>query len=383
MDRQRPLDPPDEIAAVRAQDPISPMTYPDGHEGWLVTSQHAARAVLASPAFSNLVEKLHSPIDRPAVKDMKFEIPPGMFNRMDPPDHTRIRRMLTGQFTVHRMHALEPGITRITEDRLAEMAAAGPPTDLVTSFALPIPSLVICELLGMPEEYRGTFRQDSAAMLNLDADAQTITDAFASLRRTLSEVINLKRDNPTDDILGGLITEGELTHEELVTIAMVLLIAGHETTANMLALGTYTILQHPDQRAALLADPAAAVEELLRYLSIIHLGPVRTALEDVEIEGHLIRAGQCVTISVPGANRDPAKFADPDTLDLTRDARGHVAFGHGIHQCLGQQLARIEMRIGFTALLRRFPSLRLAGDVRFRTRMSIYGVHNLPVTWDD
>ncbi|TCO53498.1 cytochrome P450 [Actinocrispum wychmicini] len=382
MDRQRPLDPPDEIAAVRTHDPISPMTYPDGHEGWLVTSQHAARAVLASPSFSNLVAKMHSPVERPGVRDMNFEIPPGMFNRMDPPDHTRIRRMLTGQFTVHRMHALEPRIAKIAEDRLDEIEAAGPPTDLVTSFALPIPSLVICELLGIPQEYRGTFQQDSATMLNLDTPPEDINSAYLALCQTLSSVVNGKRANPPDDILGGLIAEGQLTHEELVTIAMILLVAGHETTANMLALGTYTILQHPDQRAALLNDPAAAVEELLRYLSIIHLGPVRSALRDVEIEGHLVRAGQCVTISVPGANRDPEKFADPDTLDVTRDAHGHVAFGHGIHQCLGQQLARIEMRIGFTALLRRFPSLRLAGGVRFRTRMTIYGVHTLPVAWD-
>jgi cytochrome P450 len=339
--------------------------------------------VLASPAFSSGIEKLHSPIPGRTLEESAIKIPPGMFNRMDPPDHTRFRRMLISQFTVRRMNQLEPRIARIAEEHLDRIEEAGPPTDLVPSFTLPIPSLVICELLGVPYEYRTTFQSDSAAMLNLDTKPEDLGKAWVSLQQTLDDVIEAKRVTPGDDLLSGLIAEGELTGAELNTVAMILLIAGHETTANMLALGTYTLLQQPAQRAALLDDPGAAVEELLRYLSIIHIGPARTAIEDVEIEGHLINAGDTVIISVPGANRDPAKFADPDSLDVTRDAHGHVAFGHGIHQCLGQQLARIEMRIGFTALLRRFPTLRLAGAVRFRDKMSIYGVHNLPVTWDN
>ena len=382
IDRQRPLDPPDEIAAAPAQDPIVPMTYADGKEGWLVTGQHAAREVLASPAFSNRIVHIHSPIERPGLADMKIEEVPGMFNRMDGVDHARIRRMLIGQFTVRRMTLLEPLITKITEDHLDEMERHGPPLDLIPAFTLPIPSLVICELLGVPGDMRSSFQNDAKGMLNLDADSEVVMKAWASLSQTMATLIAEKRAHPADDLLSGLIAEGELTEPELVMIAMILLIAGHETTANMLALGTYTLLRHPDQRDALLRDPATAVEELLRYLSIIHIGPIRTALEDVEIDGHLIRAGDPVTISVPGANRDPAKFGDPDTLDVTRNAHGHLAFGHGIHQCLGQQLARVEMRIGFAALLRRLPSLRLAGEVRFRSRMSIYGLHNLPVAWD-
>ncbi len=378
-ERSCPLDPADGLDGL---DPVVRMTYPDGHEGWLVTGRHEAREVLASPAMSNRVDLVRSPIPRAVLSDPDFVTPPGMFNRMDPPDHTRIRRMLIGEFTVHRMNALAPRIAEITEQHLDAMERTGPPVDLVPAFALPIPSLVICELLGIPYERRDVFQHSAATMLRIDTPVDVAMKAWEDLRVLLREVVDAKRARPAGDLLGGLCAKNELTREELVTIATVLLIAGHETTANMLAIGTYALLRHPDQRQAMLDDPARAVEEMLRYLSIIHIGPVRTALRDVEIEGHHIAAGESVTISVPAANRDEARFAGPDTLDLTRDAHGHLAFGHGIHQCLGQQLARIEMRVGYSALLRRFPSLRLAGDVEFRTGMAIYGVHTLPVGWD-
>jgi cytochrome P450 len=376
--RQNPLDPPKEIAALRETEPIARMTFPDGHNGWLITSHPAVRAVLASPAFSNRIENLHSPIPREGLKDLQFKAPPGMFNRMDPPDHTRIRRMLTGQFTVRRMNLLEPRIAEIAEQLLDELEG---PVDLVQAYTLPLPSLVICELLGVSYEHRERFQRDAARLVDLEAKTDAVMTAWGSMMGLLAEIVDAKRAEPGDDLISGLLAENELTHEELVTISMVLLFAGHETTANMLALGTYTLLNRPEQIPALLLDPAGAVEELLRYLSIIHIGPVRTALEDVEIEGQLIKAGECVAMSVPGANRDHAKFGDDaDELNVTRHAHGHVAFGHGIHQCLGQQLARIEMRIGFAALFRRFPGLKVAGEVKFRDKMSIYGLHTLPVT---
>nr|WP_042191956.1 cytochrome P450 [Kibdelosporangium sp. MJ126-NF4]CEL20395.1 putative cytochrome P450 hydroxylase [Kibdelosporangium sp. MJ126-NF4]CTQ97620.1 putative cytochrome P450 hydroxylase [Kibdelosporangium sp. MJ126-NF4] len=381
--RPNPLDPPDEIAELRATDAMVRMTFPDGHLGWLATGHHAVRAVLASPSFSNRVDLTHPVIPMKRMQSMAdFEIPPGMFNRMDEPEHGRIRRMLTGQFTVRRMKDLEPRIEQIVNEHLGAIVASGPPVDLVPTYTLPIPSLVICELLGVPYGVRDRFQGDASTLLNLESGAEEAAAAWLSLRDLLGEIIDAKQAAPADDLLSGLVSEGELTKEELITIAMVLLIAGHETTANMLSLGTYTILQQPGRAQALLADPATAVEELLRYLSIIHFGPTRTALADVEIDGHLVKAGEAVAMSVPGANRDPDKFDNPDELDLTRHAQGHLAFGHGIHQCLGQQLARIEMRIAFAALLRRLPSLRLAGEVRFRDRMSIYGLFNLPVTWD-
>ncbi|RSM78560.1 cytochrome P450 [Kibdelosporangium aridum] len=384
--RPNPLDPPAEIGALRATDSMVRMTFPDGHLGWLATGHHAVRSVLASPVFSNRVDLTHPviPAKRLMAQSLKdFPMPPGMFNRMDDPEHGRIRRMLTGQFTVRRMKLLEPRIEQIVDEHLDAIIGAGPPVDLVPAYTLPIPSLVICELLGVAYERREQFQGDASTLLNLESGAEEAMAAWVSIQKLLSDIINEKRATPGDDLLSGLIAEDELTHEELVTIGMVLLIAGHETTANMLALGTYTILQQPGRAEALLADPAAAVEELLRYLSIIHFGPVRTALEDVEIDGHQIKAGEAVAMSVAGANRDPEKFHDPDELDLTRHAQGHLAFGHGIHQCLGQQLARIEMRIGFAALLRRLPTLKVAGEVRFRDKMTIYGLFNLPVTWDE
>jgi cytochrome P450 len=386
--RQRPLDPPDEITELGRRAPMHRMTYADGHVGWMVTGYAAARAVLADRRFSNRPDDMHPPIpSRMELKREDFRVPPGFFLRTDPPEHTRYRRLLTGQFTVRRMKQLEPRIQEIANACLDEMEAAGGPVDLVQAFALPIPSLVICELLGVPYEDRARFHEDAKVLVNLETKAE---DALAALGRTMAYLhglIQRKRKEPADDLLSGLIEGGELNDEELTGVAFLLLVAGHETTANMLGLGTYALLTNPGQLAAMRDDPSVVengVEELLRYLTIIHLGPFRVALEDVEIEGNLIKAGETVGIHLPAANRDPARFPDGDTLDLARPASGHVTFGHGIHQCLGQQLAREEMRIAYPALLRRFPGLRLAvpaEEVPMRSDMSIYGVHRLPVTW--
>ncbi|MGH8881422.1 MAG: cytochrome P450, partial [Stackebrandtia sp.] len=200
-------------------------------------------------------------------------------------------------------------------------------------------------------------------------------------------LVTRKRAEPTDDLLSDLAKDEELSDDELAGMGFLLLIAGHETTANMLALGTFALLEHPEQAALLRADAGLipnAVEELLRYLSIIHIGARRVAAEDIDLDGRLIKAGDPVVISVAAANRDASKFDDPGELDVTRRTTGHLTFGHGVHQCLGQQLARIEMRIGFESLLRRYPGLRLAvkpSEVPLRTDMAIYGVHELPVTW--
>ncbi|HUR05298.1 MAG TPA: cytochrome P450 [Nonomuraea sp.] len=387
--RQRPFDPPDEIAELQQKAAIHRMTYADGHLGWLVTGYSAARAVLADPRFSNRPERMHPPI--PArmelVKEGGFRVPPGFFLRMDAPEHTRYRKLLTGQFTVRRMKELEPRIAEIAEACLDAMEAAGKPVDLVQEFALPIPSLVICELLGVPYEDRAQFQEDTKVLVNLEVKAEEAAGAMTRISAYLNGLIQRKRAKPTDDLLSGLVESGELNDEELTGVAFLLLVAGHETTANMLGLGTYALLTNPAQLAVMRDDPAAVengVEELLRYLTIIHLGPVRSALTDVEIEGQVIKAGDSVMLHLPVINRDPSRFPDGEHLDLTRPATGHVTFGHGIHQCLGQQLARAEMRIGYPALLRRFPGLRLAvspEEVPMRSDMSIYGVHRLPVTW--
>jgi cytochrome P450 len=387
MERDRLFDPPAELRRLRAGRPISRLSFPDGHLGWLVTSHAAARQVLTDPRFSARQELRHFPVRLPIVTDQQGPARPGWFVRMDPPDHTRYRRLLTGQFTLRRMQQLSPRIKAIAQEHLDGMERQGPPADLVQAYALPIPSLVICELLGVPYAEREQFQLQTATLLRFGATKEQFMAAIGGLGQYLHKLVLAKRAAPTDDLLGGLAASGELTDEELAGIAMLLLIAGHETTANMLALGTFALLQNPEQLAALRADPAlidGAVEELLRYLSILHTGLTRTALEDVTVEGEQVAAGETVVVAVAEANRDAGHFSAPDTLDVTRSAVGHVAFGHGVHQCLGQQLARIEMRIAYSALLERFPSLRLAvppEQVPMRGDMAVYGVHRLPVTW--
>ena len=384
--RSTAFDPPAELGLLREREPISRMKFPDGHVGWLVTSYELAREVHADRRFSSRAELQHSPRrvkgepirQRPPAK-------PGMFIGMDAPDHTRYRKLLTGQFTVRRMNQLMPRIEQIVAEHLAAIRASGGPVDLVANFALPVPSMVICELLGVPYEERESFQHDTAKLLSLDSSFEDVMAAFERLEEFVLQLARRKHVEPGDDMLSGLIATGELTDEEVANMGLLLLVAGHETTANMLGIGTLLLLQHPDQLAALRADPSLvdnAVEELMRYLTIIQFGTVRTALEDVEIGGVVVREGETVSISVAAANRDPARFERPDEFDIRRPAAGHLGFGHGVHQCLGQQLARIEMRVGFTALFREFPDLRLAvpaEDVRMRTDMAIYGVHELPV----
>ncbi|MEV4577661.1 cytochrome P450 [Nonomuraea jabiensis] len=383
-DPRCPFDPPEDLLG---REPISRMTYPDGHEGWLVTGYAAARAVLADPRFSSRMELRRSPTPHAMAQEAPRPAPPGVISRLDPPEHTHYRRLLTGEFTVRRMKLLEPKIEELAEWQIEEMRRQGPPADLVQTFALPIPSLVICDLLGVPYADRERFQHDTAVMFSLDASAEAIMGAVGSLAAYLGELVARKRVESADDLLSGLITGGTLNDEELINIALMLLVAGHETTANMLALGTYALLREPDRLAELRHDPSLikdAVEELLRYLSIVHIGPTRTALADVEVGGRLVREGEVVTISLPAANRDPGRFERPDRLDFRRSATGHLAFGHGLHQCLGQQLARVEMRIGYTALLRAFPDLRLAvpaEEIPLRDSMLIYGVDRLPVAW--
>jgi cytochrome P450 len=391
MDRDAgPFDPPSQITALREARPVSPMAFPDGHEGWLITGYEAVRQVMSDTRFSNRQDLgvIHVPYETPGMPAATEPSPqvPGLFISMDPPDHTRLRRKLTGAFTVKRMKQLEQQIIDVAEQQLDELAKLTPPVDLVREFALPVPSLVICELLGVPYEDRETFQANSAKFMERDVTLEDKMAAFGAMFGYLAQLVTSKRADPADDILSDLARDEDLTIEELSGMGFLLLLAGHETTANMLALGTFALLEHPDQLAELRSDPSllpAAVEELMRYLSVADIF-FRYATEDVELGGETIPAGSTVVVSLLAANRDPRKFENPDVLDVHREVRGQVAFGHGIHQCLGQQLARIEMRAGFEGLLRRFPALRLAipaGEVKLRTNMHIYGVHELPVTW--
>ena len=384
MTRTTPFDPPAELAQMP---PISRLLYPDGHVGWLVTSHELAKEVLADKRFSSRFELRRFPISRGGEPFKPQEAQPGFFIGMDAPDHTQLRKLLTGQFTVRRMRQLEPRIEEITRDRISAMRAHGSPVDLVQEFALPIPSLVICELLGVDYADRDEFQTQTARLLNLELKQAETMAARDAVNDFMLRLVRQKRLKPADDIMSGLVQHDELTDEVLAGMGFLLLVAGHETTANMLGLGTMALLHDRTQWDALRADPSLmpnAVEELLRYLTIVHFGTVRTALSPVSLGGVLVEPGDAVSISLPAANRDAARFEDPDKLDLHRPTQGHVTFGHGIHQCLGQQLARIEMRVGYRALIDAFPTLRLAvreDEVPMRTRMAIYGVHQLPVEW--
>ncbi|MET7443028.1 MULTISPECIES: cytochrome P450 [unclassified Streptomyces] len=385
-----PFNPPRDIIRLRDTRPVSPLVFPDGHKGWLVTGHEAARTLLADPRFSSRQDlgALHIPYDVPGMPAVTEPSPqvPGLFISMDPPDHTRLRRLLTGAFTVKRLKELEEHIVDIVERQLDAMARLTPPVDLVKEFALPVPLQVICELLGVPYADREKFQADIATFLERDVALDEKIAAYTGLTGYLAELVTGKRAAPGQDILSDLAARDDLTVEELTGIGFLLLLAGHETTANMLGLGAFALLEHPDQVAELRAAPGLlpdAVEELMRYLSVADIF-YRYATEDIELGGETIAQGSTVVVSLLAANHDPARFEDPDTLDVHRTARGHLTFGHGLHQCLGAQLARIEMRAGFGGLLRRFPTLALAvpaAEVKLRTDMNIYGVHELPVTW--
>ncbi|MEU1885877.1 cytochrome P450 [Micromonospora rifamycinica] len=385
--RITPFDPPAELAEYRRETPIRPMVYPDGHVGWLVTSHALARRLLSDQRFSARSEFKRAPVARPSA-DPFFGAPalPGWLVDMDAPEHTRLRLQLAGKFTARRMKDMRPLLERIVDDQLTVMEKHGPPADLVSSFALPVPSLAICELLGVPYHDRAEFQRNSATLFSLEASAQDASRAMDELYALLRKLV-VDRDTDTGGLLDMLAAEGTLAIEEIVGIGVLLLTAGHESTAGSLGLSVFTLLSHPAHLARLQAEPEVidnAVEELLRYLTIFHFGVPRTPLEDVEFEGHLLRAGESITISLPAVNRDHRWFAEPDRLDFDRRTAGHMAFGYGIHQCLGQNLVRMEMRVALPAIIRRFPRLALAvtpDEVPLKTNVSVYGVHELPVTW--
>ncbi|MEV6159092.1 cytochrome P450 [Nonomuraea sp. NPDC052129] len=379
-----PFDPPEELGHLRAEHPVAPLAYPDGHIGWLVTRRDLVREVLADKRFSHRAELIHSPFAGSALSAKPQPAPPGGFISMDPPEHTRYRQLLTGQFTVRRMRQLTGRIEQITAEHLDAMERHGPPVDLVEAFAQPLPALMICELLGVPTADRAEFQHHTAVLGGMGKTPEEKVAALTVVQGYMRDLVVAKRAEPTDDLFSGLANDSDLTDDELSVIGVILLGAGLDTTANMLALSAFALMSHPDQLAFLRADAGKAVEQLLRYLSIVP-GLSRAALEDVELGGQLIKAGQTVTVSIPAANHDPHQFADPDVLDLSSPATGHVTFGHGVHQCLGQQLARVELQVGLPALFERFPTLRLdvpAEEVPLRTDMMIHGVHRLPVTWD-
>jgi cytochrome P450 len=392
MRRAGEFDPDPSMATLRERTGIARVPTPFGYDAWLVTRYADVRQILSDAQRFSLA----IPADRsdPSANDGMSDEDlvrerAGNLMAHDPPEHTRLRRMLTPAFTVHQVRRLQPWIERVVEDHLDEMQRLGPPLDLVESFALPIPVLVICELLGTPYEDRADFRRRSTRAVDLSLPPHERTAAFRELRAYMVELAVRAQTRPGEGMLSALAREhgNDLTTEELAGIGHLMLFAGHETTATMLSLGTLALLRHPEQLRIIRDQPAhvdAAIEELLRWLTIGHTATPRVATEPVEIAGQRIEAGEMVLVSLPAANRDPALTPDPDVLDLTRGPTRHLAFGHGVHHCIGAPLARAEMRIAFPALLRRFPNLRLPDDqaeVELRTFGILHGITRLPVVW--
>ncbi|MEU6716975.1 cytochrome P450 [Nonomuraea sp. NPDC046802] len=386
--RRNGLDPAEELAQARDDEGVVRVETPWGLPGYLVCRHEDVRRVLTDPAtFSSA---LTPPRPGGALDpDELARLRAGQLIWSDPPEHTRLRRMLTPEFTVHRMRRLEPRITEIVQTALDDLERAGRPADLVEHFALPVPSLVICELLGVPHADRAEFQDRSTRLLDTSLSAEELTAVRREDRAYMAGLVARAQADPGEDMLGMLVREhgDDLSADELIGIAGQLLLAGHETTSNMLGLGTLALLRHPDQLAMIREDPARiepAVEELMRWLSISQLPPPRITTTEVEIAGQVIPAGALVICSLPAANRDHAYIDDPDRFDITREAAGHVAFGHGIHHCLGAPLARMEMRIAFPILFQRFPGLALADpyeQVDFRVFSFVFGLNSLRVTW--
>jgi cytochrome P450 len=380
-----PLAPPVEFANWRAEAGLRQAMF-HGNPIWVVSRYQDIRAALVDPRLS---AKTLPDAMMPTDSDNKI---PVVFARTDDPEHNRIRRMLTSNFTFRRCEAMRPQTQEMVAHYLDEMISNGPPADLVRDFGLPVPSMVIALLLGVPTEDLALFQENTSKGLDQKSSDEEKTQAFGSMYAYLEELVQRKEREPGNDLISRLVTEyvatGQLDHATAAITSVIMMQAGHETTANMLSLGTVALLQHPDVYEWLgqSNDPAVIaniVEELMRYLTIVVSQVDRVATEDLTIGGQLIRAGEFVMMNLPAGNWD-AEFVDnPDTLDVERNTRGHLGFGYGVHQCIGANLARVEMQAAFSTLARRLPGLKLAAspdDLRFK-ESDIYGMKELPVSW--
>ncbi|WP_236245754.1 cytochrome P450 [Streptomyces sp. CC210A] len=375
---------------LRATCPVAHVRLPSGDEGYVVTRYDDVRTVLADPRFSRAAT-----IDPDAPQLTGTPPVPGSLFTTDAPEHTRLRRLVSREFTARRVQDMRPRIQELTDGLLDAMEKHGGPVDLNTALAFPLPVMVVCELLGVPFEDRDRFRAWSDAFVSLTA--HTAEETAAGRRQMieyLAALVARKREQPTDDLMGALVAahddEGSLNEYELIVMAATILVAGHETTVSMIGKMVLTLLRHPQHMAALRAHPERmdhTVEELLRVNPIGDGGPLRITLEDVEVGGTVIPKGSAVLAAVCSANQDPERFtgSPADAFDPARpEAVHHVAFGHGPHFCLGAALARAELQIVLTSLLSRFPGLRLAEpaeSLELTTGMMVHGLTRLPVTW--
>lgn len=358
-----------------------------GEPAWVVSRYADIRAALVDPRLS---AKTIPDYLVPKAEDHHI---PVMFARTDDPEHHRLRRMMTSVFTFRRTDAMRPQVQELVDEHLDAMIAKGPPAELVCDFALPVPSLVIAHLLGVPPDDLECFQSNTARGMDMNSTDEQKAEAFAVMYVYLLELIDRKERDPGDDLISHLVFEyvatGQLTRESTAMNGVIMMQAGHETTANMISLGTVALLEHPEvfERLGTTDDRAVianVVEELMRYLTIVHSQVDRVATEDFTLGGQQIHAGDMLVMNLPAGNWDTEFVDNPETFDIERNTRGHLGFGYGIHQCIGQNLARVEMQVAFATLARRLPGLRLATaphTLKFKGESDIYGMKELPVTW--
>lgn len=382
------LDPQPELAELRRDEPVARVLLPSGDTAWMITRYDDVRTVLADPRFSRAAAAASS---GPRITAGRPSLPSSIL-ATDPPAHTRLRKLVASAFTTRRSKQLRSSIAGLVAALLDTMEHGGAPADLVTHLTQPLPLAVICELMGVPDTGREPFHAWADALKSVTAQpAEATTAALAEVTAYLGELVGAKRADPTDDLLGTLVFARDqqelLSEEELVSFCLVLLLGGYQTTAERLAGMIYTLLCHPDQLDLLRSSPdrmSTAVEELLRYPQFTATGLLRVVTEDLELGGVMLRAGDAVMPIMSSANRDESVFTNADQLDLFRADNPHLTFGHGVHHCLGAQLARIELTEALGALLRRFPGLRLAGPEHpplWKTGLTIRAPRSLPVRW--
>ncbi|MEW2380057.1 cytochrome P450 [Micromonospora sp. NPDC047812] len=383
-----PFNPPPEYETLRSTEPVSRAMLRDGSTVWLVSRYADVQAALTDPRISSDSTIPGVPLAGGIGVDPQGRR--SSFVRMDPPEHDVYRKLLVPDFTMRKIRTLRPRIQRMVDDALDVMRDSGQPADLVNLVALRVPSVLTCELLGVPESEHHFFQTRANVLLERSVPMNELRTAVIEMRTRMLALLDEKRRNPGDDILTKLAhapAELELADSELASAAQSVLNASHESTASMIALGTLVLLEHPGTLAELKANPALwpkAVEELLRYLSVGDLVLPRIAKEDVEIAGQRIAAGEGLYLLAASANHDKEFFEDPDTFDIHRSTRGHMAYGYGIHQCIGQNIANAELEIVFETLFRRFPDLRCAvplEELSYKHESAFFGVYELPVTW--
>lgn len=389
MQRTSPFDPPPAYRALAAERPIFRVKTPRDQLAWVVSRHDDVRTVLLDRRFSS---DPRSP-GFPTYLTGDIDPPPGFFLQLDPPDQPRLRKLVNREFVISEMERLRPRMQVILDQLIDKMIAQGSSADLVRELAYPMAATVICEMLKVPYEDHAVFISLTDTVLSRSSTAEETARAATELMAYFDRLVTGRKQEtgPADDILGRLVVHeraGEISHVELVGLAALLLLSGYDTMAQMIGLGVLVLLLHPEQLAEIRVDPSLVpqtVEELLRYLSINHSGLPRAALEDVEVGGQLIRAGEGVLVMINAANRDQNVFDRPDEFDIhRRTVDQHVAFGHGLHKCIGLTLARVELSTVFAGLFKRLPALQLRrgpDELPFRHEMVLYGVRELPVSW--